>query len=109
YSSRMGTGCERPGAPATGSTGPRSRCSSARRTWRELSSPRRTTFARTTLDGKERRTMAAAALDLKGVRSMRPKLRNGDRPPRRLPNAAVRSREYLTADEVERLIAAARG
>ena len=33
---------------------------------------------------------------------------NGNVPPRRLPNAARRPREYLTADEVERLMAAAR-
>ena len=33
---------------------------------------------------------------------------NGNVPPRRLPNAARRPREYLTADEVERLITAAR-
>jgi hypothetical protein len=30
-------------------------------------------------------------------------------PPRRRPNAQLRSREYLTPDEVDRLIAAARG
>jgi type 1 fimbriae regulatory protein FimB/type 1 fimbriae regulatory protein FimE len=33
---------------------------------------------------------------------------NGKLPPRRLPNAARRPREYLTPAEVERLIAAAR-
>lgn len=33
---------------------------------------------------------------------------NTSRPPRRVPNSAVRSREYLTADEVERLITAAK-
>ena len=33
---------------------------------------------------------------------------NGNVPPRRRPNAALRPREYLTADEVERLIVAAR-
>jgi type 1 fimbriae regulatory protein FimB/type 1 fimbriae regulatory protein FimE len=33
---------------------------------------------------------------------------NGNVPPRRLPNAARRPREYLTGEEVERLIAAAR-
>lgn len=31
-----------------------------------------------------------------------------NRPPRRVPNSAVRSREYLTADEVESLITAAK-
>jgi type 1 fimbriae regulatory protein FimB/type 1 fimbriae regulatory protein FimE len=33
---------------------------------------------------------------------------NGNVPPRRLPNAARRPREYLTAQKVERLIAAVR-
>jgi hypothetical protein len=33
---------------------------------------------------------------------------DGKVPPRRVSNAARRSREYLTADEVERLMAAAR-
>jgi integrase len=33
---------------------------------------------------------------------------NGNVPPRRRPNAAVRPREYLTATEIERLIAVAR-
>ena len=33
---------------------------------------------------------------------------NGKVPPRRVSNAARRPREYLTADEVERLMAAAR-
>ena len=33
---------------------------------------------------------------------------NGNVPPRRLPNAARRPREYLTAEEVERLMVAAR-
>ena len=33
-----------------------------------------------------------------------PSIVNGNVPPRRLPNAARRPREYLTADEVERLM-----
>jgi hypothetical protein len=36
------------------------------------------------------------------------KLQNGNLPPRRIPNSTVRTREYLTADEVEKLIAAAK-
>jgi integrase len=40
--------------------------------------------------------------------SSTPMFVNGNVPPRRRPNAARRPREYLTADEVERLIAAAR-
>ena len=37
-----------------------------------------------------------------------PMFENGNVPPRRLANAARRPREYLTAEEVERLMAAAR-
>ena len=37
-----------------------------------------------------------------------PMIVNGNVPPRRVPNAARRPREYLTADEVDRLMAAAR-
>jgi integrase len=36
-----------------------------------------------------------------------PTTENGKVPPRRLPNRALRSREYLTPDEVERLFTAA--
>jgi integrase len=36
-----------------------------------------------------------------------PIAKNGKVPPRRRPNRALRSREYLTPDEVERLLAAA--
>ena len=37
-----------------------------------------------------------------------PRIVNGKVPPRRLTNAARRPREYLTAEEIERLMAAAR-
>jgi type 1 fimbriae regulatory protein FimB/type 1 fimbriae regulatory protein FimE len=36
-----------------------------------------------------------------------PNAKNGKVPPRRRPNREFRSREYLTPDEVERLLAAA--
>ena len=52
-----------------------------------------------------------AASKTKGEPVMDPNLpmfENGNVPPRRLTNAARRPREYLTADEVERLITAAR-
>jgi len=38
----------------------------------------------------------------------RPRTQSGNLPPKRLPNKAVRSREYLTADEVDKLINAAK-
>jgi type 1 fimbriae regulatory protein FimB/type 1 fimbriae regulatory protein FimE len=44
----------------------------------------------------------------KANRKARPALVNGTIPPRRQPNKALRSREYLTPKEVERLIAAAK-
>ena len=37
-----------------------------------------------------------------------PMIINGKVPPRRLPNAARRPREYLTAEEIETLMAAAK-
>ncbi len=44
---------------------------------------------------------------LRVARTARPKPVNGTVPPRRRPNAALRTREHLTPDEVEQLIAAA--
>jgi integrase len=47
----------------------------------------------------------------KGLRvkeGSRPTTANGKVPPRRLPNAARRSREYLTPEEVKRLLVVAR-
>jgi hypothetical protein len=37
-----------------------------------------------------------------------PRIKNGKLPPRRLTNIARRPREYLRADELEKLIAAAK-
>jgi type 1 fimbriae regulatory protein FimB/type 1 fimbriae regulatory protein FimE len=46
---------------------------------------------------------------LKGnLRLVSPRIVNGTVPPRRVPNADLRTREYLTEPEVERLIAAAK-
>ena len=52
--------------------------------------------------------MSANVVQLRDVRPTRPKPQNGNLPPRRVPNAAVRSREYLTSDEVEQLMEAAK-
>ena len=45
---------------------------------------------------------------LKGTKSRPPIIENGKVPPKRIPNKDLRSREYLTSDEVDRLMAAAR-
>ena len=42
------------------------------------------------------------------LRLVSPRTINGTVPPRRVPNAELRTREYLTEPEVERLIAAAK-
>ena len=42
------------------------------------------------------------------MHEQRPMVVNGNMPPRRVPERLLRPREYLTADEVERLMAAAR-
>ena len=46
-------------------------------------------------------------IELHAVRQVAPITVNGKVPPRRIKNAALRSREYLTQDEVERLMDAA--
>ena len=45
---------------------------------------------------------------LRGTNIVRPSIDNGKVPPLRRPNKDLRSREYLTADEVDRLMVAAR-
>jgi len=45
---------------------------------------------------------------LRGTKSARPNAENGKVPPLRRPNQELRSREYLTGDEVEQLMTAAR-
>ena len=52
--------------------------------------------------------MSATLVTLRDARTTRPRAASEKEPPRRRPNAEVRSREYLTPDEVEKLIAAAR-
>lgn len=52
--------------------------------------------------------MVAAVIDLNSARTKPARNNAGGNPPRRVPNAELRSREYLTVDEVERLMSAAR-
>ena len=52
--------------------------------------------------------MSTNVVQLKGVRATHARTRGGNLPPCRVPNSAVRSREYLTPDEVDKLIAAAK-
>ena len=51
---------------------------------------------------------ASNVVPLRGTNLARPSIDNGKVPPLRRPNKDLRSREYLTADEVDRLMAAAR-
>jgi len=53
-------------------------------------------------------TTTSNVVPLKGTKSARPNIENGKVPPLRRPNKDLRSREYLTADEVDRLMNAAR-
>lgn len=53
--------------------------------------------------------MTATVVDLRGARSIRREPAKRMKPPKRRRNAAVRSREYLTSDEVGKLITAAKG
>ena len=52
--------------------------------------------------------MSAKVVNLRSSRTKWPRAQSGNLPPKRLPNKAVRSREYLTPDEVEGLITAAK-
>ena len=52
--------------------------------------------------------MSAIVVTLRDTGAQRPKTKNGNLPPKRLPNKVVRTREYLTPDEVEGLITAAK-
>ncbi len=45
---------------------------------------------------------------LRGTKTARPSIENGKVPPLRRPNKDLRSREYLTAEEVDQVIASAR-
>ena len=51
---------------------------------------------------------ASNVVPLRCTNLARPSIDNGNVPPLRRPNKDLRSREYLTADEVDRLMAAAR-
>jgi len=52
--------------------------------------------------------MTAEIVTLTRANAKAPKLVNKKLPPRRVPNAAVRSREYLTSSEIEALMVAAK-
>ena len=52
--------------------------------------------------------MTAEVVTLTRANAKAPTLVNRNVPPRRVPNAAVRSREYLTSNEIEALMAAAK-
>lgn len=52
--------------------------------------------------------MSAIMVTLRDTGDQRPKTKNGNLPPKRLPNKVIRTREYLTPDEVEGLITAAK-
>ncbi len=65
------------------------------------------TFPRTNNE-KDEGVLPGKVVRLRDSAATRPRPQNRSLPPRRLPNSAVRSREYLTADEVERVIAAAK-
>ena len=60
------------------------------------------------VNGNVGRSTTAKVVAFRGNKSAVPKPVNGNVPPRRVPNAAVRTREYLTGDEVDQLMAAAR-
>ena len=59
------------------------------------------------LYGKVRKTMASNVVAFNPESKASPKPLNGKVPPRRVPNADVRTREYLTADEVNDMLSAA--
>jgi integrase len=52
--------------------------------------------------------MSSTVLNMRGRRSDRREPANGNLPPKRRRNAEVRSREYLTSDDVDKLITAAK-
>ncbi len=52
--------------------------------------------------------MSGKVVQLRGAKTSRPRSENRNLPPKRIPNLAIRNREYLTPDEVEALIKAAK-
>jgi hypothetical protein len=63
---------------------------------------------RATLPEKDEHGASATVVQLREPAATFRRLRNESLPPRRRPNSAVRSREYLTSDEVEKMMEAAR-
>ena len=53
-------------------------------------------------------TTVSNVVPLRGTKTARPSIENGKVPPLRRPNKDLRSREYLTAEEVHQLMTAAR-
>ncbi len=52
--------------------------------------------------------MSGKVVQLRGAKTSLPRSENRNLPPKRIPNLAIRNREYLTPDEVEALIKAAK-
>ena len=69
--------------------------------------PARTAFPKTPRNGQVRKETAAKVVPFRGSKAASPIPVNGNVPPRRVPNAAIRSREYLTPDEVDEVMKAA--
>ena len=65
------------------------------------------TFSKKPLNGKEEETGMSNIMEFVAVKQSSPIPLNGKVPPLRRRNSEVRSREYLTPDEVERLMDAA--
>jgi site-specific recombinase XerD len=61
-----------------------------------------------TLNGRVSMNQTSNVVPLKGTKKRPPSIVNGKVPPKRVPNKDLRSREYLTSDEVDRLMTAAR-
>lgn len=75
---------------------------------RNLGSARdRKTFPKTARNGQVRKASAAKIVPFRGSKQTSPTPRNGNVPPRRMPNSAVRTREYLTPCEVDDVMKAA--
>ncbi len=77
-------------------------------TQKDNGNPGAETFPRMTQNGKDDQASTAEILAFRAVEQLVPSIVNGKVPPRRVKNQERRSREYLTQDEVERLMAAAR-
>jgi len=80
-----------------------------RRPARPVSPTTEETFPKRGEEGKVEEAAPSNVLAFPTPAPTGPSTENGKVPPRRVPNAARRAPEYLTPEEVERLIAAARG